>query len=171
MPRLVPDGPDIPGELIQDQETGELALFCGAGISVPTGLPSFSGLVGQLYNSLNTSPTECEKDYIRQEDFAKALEVLEKRTAGKKFRSELVKLFSSTPKPGSLDLHRALLRIVSKPSGMHLVTTNFDDNFARARVRKGLSFDQYPSLPRLDNWNSVVHLHGRVPAPEPAQNE
>ena len=79
MPRLIPDGPDIPGELIQKQEAGEMVFFCGAGISVPTGLPGFRELIQRLYASLNISPTSSEKKVIGREEFAEALGLLERR--------------------------------------------------------------------------------------------
>ena len=163
MPRLIPDGPDIPGELIQKQEAGEMVFFCGAGISVPTGMPSFRRLVQQLYASLNLSPTLREKKVERREP-PEALDLLENRVTGNAIRSEVARLFSATPKPDSLRLHQALLGVSRNPSGMHLVTTNYDDNFARANGPDVLHFDAGPTLPDLDNWDSVVHLHGRVQA-------
>ena len=164
MPRLIPDGPDIPGELIQNQEAGEMVFFCGAGISVPAGLPSFPRLVQQLYDVLYTSPSLGEQRKIEQGDFAEVLGALEKRVTNGAMRSEVVRLLSATPKQGSLRLHRALLRVSRNPSGMHLVTTNYDDNFARANGPDHLHFHVGPSVPDLDNWNSVAHLHGRIKA-------
>ena len=164
MPRLIPDGPDIPGELIQKQEAGEMVFFCGAGISVPTGMPSFRRLVQQLYASLNLSPTLREEKVIERGELSEALDLLENRVTGNAMRSEVARLFSATPKPDSLRLHQALLGVSRNPSGMHLVTTNYDDNFARANGPDVLHFDAGPTLPDLDNWDSVVHLHGRVQA-------
>ena len=164
MPRLVPDGPDIPADLIRKQEAGEMAFFCGAGISVPTGLPSFRRLVQCLYASLKISPNSGEKKLIEQEKFDEALDLLEGRLTDNAMRSEVVRLLSSTPKPRSLRLHRALLRVSCGPSGMHLVTTNYDDNFAVAKGSDDLHFHAGPTLPDLDEWDSVVHLHGRIQA-------
>ena len=72
MPKLIPDGPDIPGELIQKQEAGEIVFFCGAGISVPTGLPSFPRLVKRLYASLNVSLTSSEERMIERGEFRRS---------------------------------------------------------------------------------------------------
>lgn len=165
MPRLIPDGPDIPGELIQKQEAGEMVFFCGAGISVPTGLPGFRCLVRQVYESLGISPTSGEQRMIEGEKFPEALGVLEGRVIDGAMRSAVVGLLSTTPKEGSLRLHRALIRVSRSPSGTHLVTTNFDDRFARANDADDLAFHAGQSLPDLDNWNSVVHLHGHIRAP------
>ena len=109
-------------------------------------------------------PSLSEQRKIKQKDFAEALGALERRVTNGAMRSEVVQLFSATPKQGSLRLHRALLQVSRSQSKMHLVTTNFDDNFARANGPAALCFDAGPSLPDLDNWDSVVHLHGRIRA-------
>lgn len=168
MPRFIPDGPDIPGELIQKQEDGQMVFFCGAGISIPTGQPSFRGLVCGLYDSLNIDPNSNEsakeKALIGEGKFDEALGHLEGRVSGNAMRSAVLPLLSSTPTPDSLRLHSALLRVSRNPSGTHLVTTNYDVNFAHASGRDILHFDAWPRLPELENWNSVVHLHGRIQA-------
>ena len=165
MPRLVPGGPDVPPELIQKQEAGEMVFFCGAGISVPTGLPSFPGLVQQLYSRLNTSPTPSEERALSRSEFDTALDSLEERFHPGALREEVAQLLSVAPNPGSLRLHRALLGVARTASGVHLVTTNYDDNFAHADDTDELQYDVGPNVPKdLDNWNSVVHLHGRIRA-------
>lgn len=164
MPRLIPDGPDIPGDLIEKQEAGEVVFFCGAGISVPTGLPSFPRLVQQLYESLNVAPTADETTLIELKKFDEALGLLETRFTDDKVRLKVAQLLAMAPKAGSLRLHQSLLRISRTSSGTHLVTTNYDDNFAHASDPADLHFHAGPTLPDLDNWNSVVHLHGRIKA-------
>jgi hypothetical protein len=166
MPKLIPDGPDIPSELIHKQEAGKMVFFCGAGISIPAGLPSFPELVQQLYPSLNISPTSSEEQLIEQKKFDEALYHLENRLTDHAMRSEVARLLSIAPKPGSLRLHQSLLQVSRNPSGMHLVTTNYDDNFARASCPDDLHFHVGPVLPDLDDWNSVVHLHGRIQTSE-----
>ena len=141
-----------------------MVCFCGAGISVPTGLPNFRRLVEQLYTSLNVPKTSRERKLIKAGKLDKALDSLERRLAPNKMRSEVARQLSSAPKQGSLTLHRALLRISRNPSGIHLVTTNYDDNFAHANCSDGLHFEAGPTLPDLDNWDSIVHLHGRIRA-------
>jgi len=39
--QFVADGPDIPDEIFQDLEDEKLILFCGAGLSMASNLPSF----------------------------------------------------------------------------------------------------------------------------------
>ena len=142
-----------------------MVFFCGAGVSVPTGIPGFRGLVQQLYSRLNTSPTSSEKRALDRSEFDTALDSLEARFNPGTMREEVVRLLTVPPSPEPLRLHRALLEVARTPSGLHLVTTNYDDNFARAYDADDLQFDVGPNVPTdLDNWNSVVHLHGRVQA-------
>lgn len=46
--------PDLPEELLTAQQSGNLVLFCGSGISVPAGLPDFKTLVENLWNNLSS---------------------------------------------------------------------------------------------------------------------
>ena len=140
-----------------------MVLFCGAGISVPAGFPTFGGLVDQIYASLNVDPIAREKELIKQKKFDEALGLLEDRVVEGKMRAEVAKLFSRAPKPESLALHQALLEVSQHDSAIRIVTTNYDDNFARA-TRKGIRFRAGKDTPDLQTWNSVFHLHGRVPA-------
>ena len=50
--QFVADGPDIPLAVLEAHEENRLALFCGAGISVPNGLPLFGGLVEKVRKGL-----------------------------------------------------------------------------------------------------------------------
>ena len=47
--QFIPNGPDIPNQLLQAHEEGRVAFFCGAGISYPAGLPGFKDLVDEIY--------------------------------------------------------------------------------------------------------------------------
>jgi SIR2-like domain len=65
----------------------------------------------------------------------------------------------------NLKVHRDLLRLARTPTGSHrLVTTNFDDLFHLAGVKKN-HIDVAPRLhsPKPAGWHTVVHLHGRLP--------
>jgi len=50
--RFLPDGPDIPSELVQLQEKGRTIFVCGAGVSRTVGLPLFRGLLEGIYARL-----------------------------------------------------------------------------------------------------------------------
>jgi hypothetical protein len=50
--RFVPDGPDIPNQLIKKWRDGEVLFLAGAGVSVPSKLPLFEGLALEVYKYL-----------------------------------------------------------------------------------------------------------------------
>jgi hypothetical protein len=53
--RFVPDGPDIPNDLIRKWREGKVLFLAGAGVSVPSRLPLFEGLALSVYEVLNDS--------------------------------------------------------------------------------------------------------------------
>jgi SIR2-like domain len=60
--RFVPDGPDIPNDLIRKWREGKVLFLAGAGVSVPSQLPLFEGLALSVYEVLNDSLFSTLKD-------------------------------------------------------------------------------------------------------------
>ena len=56
--------PNIPLDLIEAQESGNLVFFCGAGISRAAGLPGFAGLVKNVYDRLSEKEKDSEAEAI-----------------------------------------------------------------------------------------------------------
>ena len=139
-----------------------MVFFCGAGISMPTGLPDFAGLIEQLYSSLHIAPEPAEERAFERRKFDEVLGLLEGRLTPNAMRAEIARILSASPDPESLHLHRALLQVSRNASGSRLVTTNYDDNFARADPTQELRFDAGPGLPDVHHWNSILHIHGRL---------
>lgn len=52
MPKFAKAGPVVPDELVQSLEDDRVVIFCGAGISMGAGLPSYVGLVKYCYDEL-----------------------------------------------------------------------------------------------------------------------
>ena len=52
--RFVPDGPSIPDELLEQRDRGNVVFFCGAGVSMPAGLPNFTELTRRVMDALGT---------------------------------------------------------------------------------------------------------------------
>jgi hypothetical protein len=50
--RLVPFGPDLPDELLEERDAGNVVFVCGAGISRPAGLPGFFDLTKKAISRL-----------------------------------------------------------------------------------------------------------------------
>lgn len=179
MPELVEGGPIIPVELMNLLDDGRVVFFCGAGISMGTGLPSFKGLVDHVYKRAHLDPDAAERDALDYEEpdeerrhpkLDKVLSLLERDhrlgaadpSSSSRLRRIVVERLSRSSRT-PLKMHRALVDLSRTTSGVRLVTTNFDNRFLAAGLRVSL-IDTCPRLPvpKRHDWHSLVHLHGRI---------
>ncbi len=166
MPVFVPGGPFIPDEVVQDLEDDQLVLFCGAGISIRAGLPSFGGLVEHIYKTLKEPLPTDPAAWIWPDRMLRGIEI---KFSAEQFRQALVGHLNKRPK--TLDIHKAIMRLAQlRSTGRpRLVSTNFDRYLPMAAKQLGLTFEEHdaPALPiprndRLRSWCSLVHLHGKL---------
>ena len=160
--RLFPGGPEFPTEFLDLIQRRRVVFFCGAGLSMGTGLPDFSGLVRELDEILNPDPND--RFDSKRTDFDRMLSELESRFVPRRMRKHVCRILSKPPKSGTLENHQNILKLAATPGGgIRLVTTNFDDRFVLARGGQILS-DDAPKLPVPESpgWSSLVHLHGRI---------
>jgi hypothetical protein len=166
--QLVQNGPDIPDRLMQLHEEGQVAFFCGAGISYPAGLPGFKGLVSKLYAELGTQPTEVEKAAIKTAQYDTAIGLLEGRIPGGRetVRESIARILTPVDltHPRATATHRALITLSRNKDGGHrLITTNFDRIF-EAVAGNDLARSAAPRLPvPKRRWSGLVYLHGLLP--------
>lgn len=169
--QFIPHGPDIPNDMLQAHEEGRLVFFCGAGISIPAGLPNFSQLVTEICGKIGTHLQVLEKEAFDKELYDRALMLLERRLSGgaEQMRKAMWEcLQPNTSHQIDLKTHVALLTLAHDRSGMlHLITTNFDRLFIQAASQAGqnvahLAAPQLP-VPRNERWNGIVYLHGLLP--------
>ena len=175
MPELVSKGPSIPIRLMNELDSGHVVFFCGAGVSKGegSGLPDFAGLVTQVYEDHRMDPDDVESVALhldesdpkrRRPQLDKALGLLERpgRLGARALRDTVMQLVSEPPS-GPLKVHGALLALSRTKRGFRLITTNFDNRFldAEPEIKR---IDEAPKLPvpKPHNWESLVHLHGRV---------
>ncbi|MBR4877001.1 MAG: SIR2 family protein [Rhodocyclaceae bacterium] len=145
-----------------------MVFFCGAGISVPVGLPGFRGLVLGLFQQAGEPPDKIENDLIKQSQFDRAIGHYEQRIQGgrTKVRCGLPAILSANQsKRRALTTHLALLTLgQSREGSLRLVTTNFDTLFEDAAKHYCLPLPTvYVEPPTRLRWNGVVYLHGRMP--------
>lgn len=160
--QFIINGPDVPEQLIQDHEDGKVVFFCGAGVSIPAGLPCFKKLVDDIYDELYISKEGIEKDR-----FEYSLDNLE-HTKVVNFRSVIPKLLAIKP-DADIRTHIALVKLASHVAddSMRLVTTNYDHLFEKACQNLKIRHKYYsaPALPvpKKSKWNGIVYLHGFLP--------
>ena len=170
--RFSEEGPDIPDELLEARDRGEVVFICGAGISMPAGLPSFLTLAQQVISELGVSKgdgahvlldqiVEAKDEYQPPIDqvFGRLRKNYGSLVDEAVFRKLRIK------RSARLEKHKMLLHLSADANGTpRLVTTNFDPLFELAQ--KGLKKYVAPELPDLNaiqSFSGIVYLHGRMP--------
>ena len=160
----------IPERLLLAHARGQVLFIAGAGVSQPSGLPNFRGLVCQVYKQLDRDVYEiisCDegiKSYREDgvkisdqqkaevkkfiaEDYDVVLGLLERRMDDQSQRMSRVRqavakeLHLLDIKPAPI--HRALMRLADRGGAVTMVTTNFDLLLEDAAKRIGLPVQSY----------------------------
>ncbi len=173
----------IPEELRRAHEDGKVVFFCGAGISVPAGLPSFKELVESVLTDLLPRKEDCQPgttESLARSAFCggrydEALDILESPRQGgyapKSVREKVREHLTRRPK--TLDKHLIMTQLadLDKERG-RLVTTNFDCLFEKAatklRRQEGSGHRMVvhvaPALPPAESqtFRGLAYLHGKL---------
>ena len=165
--QFVTGGPDIPERLLQAHEDGQVVLFCGAGISYPAGLPTFSCLVGKLYTAMGIDPDPVEESAIKAGQYDTAVGLLEERVSDGRqtVRKTMVSILTpNLDAQNAMATHEALLTLgENRKRHTRLITTNFDRLFEEVISKKALRVkrSRAPLLPvPKKSWKGLVYLHG-----------
>ncbi len=155
-----------------------MVFFCGAGLSMYAGLPSFEDLAKNLYSFFNIIPNEEQKRAFTDGRYDLALELLEQQFQNNgphplnaAVYNELVAPSFSTAATKS---HEAILKLSKYADAKHphpvwrIVTTNFDRLFEIAKEKLAQSTRIYEApllpIPKPSEFSGIVHLHGLLPA-------
>ncbi len=167
----------VPEKLLQAHEDCEVIFFCGAGVSVPAGMPTFEGLVENILKDLaaNRSRAPLPWKAFDEGKYDEVLDILERHEQGgfgfEILRERVREMLERRPR--TLQAHMTLARLadLDKPEG-RLVTTNFDPLFERAmeKLRRDEKSDHRkpvdiaPALPppKVQSWHTLIHLHGKL---------
>ena len=120
--RWITCGPDLPPELLQELEDGELVLFCGAGVSYPAGLPTFRGLVEKAYERLIETMQGLERVEFDNKNYDRVFGLMEKRIGASFVRRAVIASLQLNP-GAELVTHKALLTLATAPSGVCRLVT------------------------------------------------
>ncbi|MEO7469445.1 MAG: SIR2 family protein, partial [Sphingobium limneticum] len=186
--RFLADGPDIPDDLLDARDEGQVIFFCGAGVSQhEAGGPNFHQLAKLVVEDLGSARGSPARQLL---DFAKGVQpiagvggmmpadrifgLLEQEFPSIEVRRAVSRAIRPTADAG-FGPHRSLIDLSRTPDGIvRLVTTNFDRIFEQAHP--GLRTIDPPVLPdpaRPGSLDGIIHLHGKVSldyvAPESAE--
>lgn len=174
--RFHPDGPSIPDILLERCDAGRVVFLCGAGVSVPSGMPNFVDLTRYVIEFFDP-PADSEimaafRPWLDEQSAANVpldqIFNLLHLEYGKDEVNALVTERLSVPleTKDSGREHGLLKRISSSLSGVpQIVTTNFDRLFEVGQEREDLVWHVPPAFPDL-NFGSkiegITYLHGRL---------
>ncbi len=174
--RFHPDGPSIPDILLERCDAGRVVFLCGAGVSVPSGMPNFVDLTRYVTEFFDP-PADSEimaafRPWLVDQSAANApldqIFNLLHLEYGKDEVNALVTERLSVPLE-TTDFgreHGLIKRISSSQGGVpQIVTTNFDRLFEVGPEREDLVWHMPPAFPDL-NFGSkiegITYLHGRL---------
>lgn len=157
----VTESVNIPDELERQLRRDRLVLFVGAGVSVPSGLPSFFGLATELAGQSGHLPPT-KKDADRLDYFIG-------RLSDDHFNAhEITKKIFQEKQPTANSEHAAIMALATACKTPRIITTNYDNLLAEAADEKGFDYgEQYfaPALPLGRDFKGLVHLHGSLLKP------
>lgn len=168
--RFTEHGPIIPDALLAAQERGDVLFMCGAGVSMPAGLPSFLRLAKLTADALSVPQNDPTRLMVQHALGGAALtlpldlvfEKFQDAYGERQVEAKVAKLIR--PAAGvDLSSHQTILKLSRDGKGRpRVLTTNFDPLFERAHKR--LKTHIAPLLPRSDcqALEGAVYLHGRA---------
>ncbi len=151
----------------QALSNGELALFLGAGISVPFGLPDWKDLILELSKRIGVDVGAFKLN--TKKGLLAAAEKLSQSTDTAKFRDELRSaLYSRSKRFTPTELVFSILTLLSgnaKGKVNKVVTLNFDDILESCLLLSGYDVQVVSHWPQIirDSDVTLYHPHGFVP--------
>lgn len=171
--RFHADGPIIPDSLLDRCDQGRVVFLCGAGVSLPSGMPSFIGLTRHVIEFFDP-PEDSEIMTAFQpwlDNPAGSNMPLDQvfnrlhQEYGKDAVNALVTERLQAPSgDGSAGGHHDLIkRVSSSPNGVpQIVTTNFDLLFEAGGPTTVYVPPAFPDLAFGSSIEGITYLHGRL---------
>ena len=174
--RFLPDGPNIPDELLEERDNGNVVFLCGAGVSRPAGMPDFPELARYVVQELGTAEDAPSRGMLSQWDDEKNVSVYARPSLDQIFNllqqeygarqiEALIAERLKTKYGTDVSAHETILRLSKSANGKpQIITTNFDLLFEKAAGRKLLTYvpPVLPDLASAQTLNGIVYLHGRI---------
>jgi tetratricopeptide (TPR) repeat protein/NAD-dependent SIR2 family protein deacetylase len=152
-------------QVIGDLRQRKLAVFCGAGVSLRSGVPIVGPLVLKILNSLGTERSIYDKISTSSIPFEAFIETIAKEVS----ITRLLDVFDADC-PNST--HHLIARLAVQGAIDTIVTTNFDELFERSLDMAGLSkgrdyvvaaaANEFSRLDWTERRTKVVKLHGTI---------
>ena len=172
--RFLANGPKIPDDLLEARDRGEVVFLCGAGVSIPAGMPTFLGLANSVVDRLGASPDSTLRQLLsfwdRKEipDAARPpldqiFNLLQQEYDGSEVDYYIAQQLKADP-GAYVSQHQTILRLSTGVDGnRQVVTTNFDHLFELAVSNlRTYAPSALPNLSSDERLDGLVYLHGRI---------
>jgi len=172
--RFRAEGPNIPDELLESRDKGNVVFLCGSGVSIPAGMPSFLGLAKRVFDELHVPQDAPLRSLLAQAgdnlvpeasrpSLDRIFNQLQRDYPPSEIDYYVAKRLRTNRNP-SISTHKTVLRLSKGEDGSpQVVTTNFDLLFQV--VNRRMAHFVPPNLPDLANGQplkGLVYLHGRI---------
>ena len=176
--RFKADGPAIPDILLEERDAGNVVFLCGAGVSIPAGLPGFVDLTRHVIDEVDPPQNSeirrafgpwIDKDSTVPGGVRLGLDHLfqllnreyERERVARIVWERLAKIDSTRTRE-----HDIVARISANAEGHpQVVTTNFDRLFESALAERATPIHKPPMYPDLRHGvpaTGITYLHGRL---------
>lgn len=178
--RFISNGPIIPDILLSERDAGRVVFLCGAGVSIPAGMPTFIDLTKFVIDQFSPPPdSEIQREFAPWIEQSSGVSANARTSLDQIFnllqfeygRDQVGKLVSqrlavSESNRTRTTEHKLIARISSDQNGIpQIVTTNFDHLFEHAVEESGLQTFIPPTFPDLRHnvpVTGITYLHGRL---------
>ena len=173
--RFKADGPAIPDILLDERDVGNVVFLCGAGVSIPAGMPNFLDLARHVTGEVDP-PSDSEIRRALQtfdetgppvaEWCRPSLDQVFQMLYQQYGREQVVKIVWKKlhERPETQRHHGIIARLSANAEGQpQIVTTNFDRLFEAALGKRAPRYEppMYPDLRRVPA-TGITYLHGRL---------
>ena len=176
--RFKADGPAIPDILLEERDAGNVVFLCGAGVSIPAGLPGFVDLTRHVIDEVDPpQDSEIRRAFGLWIEVDATVPVMPRPTLDQLFqllhreygREQVARIVwkrLATMESTSTREHDIVARISANAEGHpQVVTTNFDRFFETALAERETPIHKPPMYPDLRHGvpaTGITYLHGRL---------
>lgn len=177
--RFFANGPSIPDVLLERCDAGRVVFLCGAGVSQPSGMPSFVELTQHVIDVFGP-PCDSEimdafRPWLEDQSAANVpldqiFNLLHQEYGKGEVNALVAERLDVPPAVDNVGReHDLVKRISSSQSGApQIVTTNFDKLFEVGAEKAPLNIHEPPALPSIhfgSTIEGITYLHGRLVEP------
>ena len=169
--RFKADSPAIPDILLDERDAGNVVFLCGAGVSMPAGMPNFWELTDHVIRKVGPPPDSIIGQALQTKSLPDGLPFSLDRVFQRLYREygreKIVKIvwkrLSEPPEPQPH--HGIVARLSANVEGRpQIVTTNFDRLFETAVGKQDVPRYEPPMYPDVQRFpaTGITYLHGRL---------